>query len=159
MYEPSVTAIHDLSLIASAIQLLVHTHNKYPISMFASTLRGLPASSWVLGFEWRQPNVLFVTSPLLSFFTVQILPISVSTCPPSALSPLVRSVAANIGSAIDSDLHEKPLHRIGSIWCRNHVESNLYVFFSVQFFFGFHSESILCPFKITAADITWRYVI
>jgi hypothetical protein len=64
---------------------------------------------------------------------------------------------ANIGSAVDLDLHEKLLHRIGSIWCQNHVELNLYMFFSVQFFFVFHSESIFCPFKNTAANITWRY--
>jgi hypothetical protein len=77
---------------------------------------------------------------------------------PPFLAATFGSVAANIGSAVDLDLHEKPLHRIGSIWCQNHVESNLYVFFFVHFFV-FHSESILCPFKITAADITWRYVI
>ncbi len=29
----------------------------------------------------------------------------------------VGSVAADIGYAVDLDLHEKPLHRIGSIWC------------------------------------------
>ncbi len=50
-----------------------------------------------------------------------------------------RSVTANIGSAVDSDLHEKPLHGIGSMWCRFHVESNLYGFFH-SIFFVFHSE-------------------
>ncbi len=40
------------------------------------------------------------------------------------------------------DLHEKPLHRIRSIWCRNHLESNLYVFFSVHFFFLFRINSL-----------------
>ncbi len=52
-----------------------------------------------------------------------------------------RSVAANICFSIDSDLHEKSLHRIESIWCQNHVESNLYVFVSFQLFFSF-------PFRI-----------
>jgi hypothetical protein len=70
---------------------------------------------------------------------------------------IVWSVAANIGFSVDSDLHEKLLHRIGSIWCQNRVESNLYVFVSVQLVFVFHSESIICPFKNTASDITWRY--
>jgi hypothetical protein len=68
------------------------------------------------------------------------------------------SVTANIGSAIDFDLHEKPLHRMGSIWYQNHIELNLYVFFLFNFFI-FRSESIVCPFKITAANIAWHYVI
>jgi hypothetical protein len=75
---------------------------------------------------------------------------------PPFLAATFGSVAANIGSAVDLDLHVKPLHRIGSIWCQNHVELNLCVFFCSIFFF---SESILCPFKITAAGITWRYII
>ncbi len=50
------------------------------------------------------------------------------------------SVTAKIGFSVDSDLHEKPLHRIGSRWCQNHIELNLYVFVSVQFFFVFRSE-------------------
>ena len=69
---------------------------------------------------------------------------------PISRSSCNRSVTANIGSAIDSDLHEKPLHRIGSIWCRNHVESNLYVFFLFNFFsfsvqnqFFVHSKLLL----------------
>ncbi len=66
------------------------------------------------------------------------------------------SVTANSRSAIDLDLHKKPLHRIGSIWHQNHVELNLYLSYFVHFF---HSESILCLFKITAANITWHYVI
>ncbi len=70
-----------------------------------------------------------------------------------------RSVAANISFSVDLDLHEKSLHRIGSIWCQNYVESNLYGFFLFNFVFVFRSESILCPFKITAANITWCYVI
>ncbi len=45
-----------------------------------------------------------------------------------------RSVTARIGFSIDSDLHEKLLRRIRSRWCKNHVESDLYVFVSVQFF-------------------------
>jgi hypothetical protein len=72
--------------------------------------------------------------------------------------PDASSVTANIGSALDLDLHEKPLHRIGSIWCPNHVVSNLYGFYLFNVFFFFRSESILCPFKITAVDITWHYV-
>ena len=47
---------------------------------------------------------------------------------------LARSVTARIGFSVDSDLHEKSLHRIGSRWCKNHVELDLYVFVSVQFF-------------------------
>jgi hypothetical protein len=55
------------------------------------------------------------------------------------------SVAANIGSAIDLDLHEKPLQRIGSIWCQNHVELNLYVFFFVHFFlFSVQNQFFVC---------------
>jgi hypothetical protein len=46
-----------------------------------------------------------------------------------------RSVTARIGFSVDLDLHEKSLRRIGSRWCKNHVESDLYVFVSVQFFF------------------------
>jgi hypothetical protein len=77
---------------------------------------------------------------------------------PLQLAKNQQSVAANIGFTVDLDLHEKLLHRIGSIWCQNHIELNLYVCFFFNFFV-FHSESILCPFKITAADITWHYVI
>jgi hypothetical protein len=69
------------------------------------------------------------------------------------------SVTANIGFSVDLDLHEKLLLRIGSIWRQNHVESNLYVLFFVQFFFVFRSESIRCPLKITAANNSWHYVI
>ncbi len=50
------------------------------------------------------------------------------------------SVTARIGFSLDSDLHEKSLHRIGSRWCKNHVKSDLYVFVSIQFFFVFRSE-------------------
>ncbi len=64
------------------------------------------------------------------------------------------SVTARIGFSLDSDLHEKSLRRIGSRWCKNHVESDLYVFVSVHFFV-FHPEWICCPFKNTASDITW----
>ena len=67
------------------------------------------------------------------------------------------SVTANIGFSVDSDLQEKSLLRIGSIWCQNHVESNLYVFVPFNCFFVSRSESIFCPFKNTASDITWRY--
>ncbi len=75
--------------------------------------------------------------------------------PPSRAAENIR---ANIGFSVDLDLHEKSLHKIGSIWCQNHVESNLYVFVSVQlFFFVFRSESFFCPFKNTASGITWRY--
>jgi len=69
-----------------------------------------------------------------------------------------RSITGNIRSAVDLDEHEKQLHRTGPIWCQKHVELNLYVFFFIHFFI-FHSESILSPFKITAADIAWHYVI
>ncbi len=62
------------------------------------------------------------------------------------------SVTAEIGFSIESDLHEKLLHRIGSISCQNHVESNLYVFVSVHFFlfsiqndFFVRSKRLLCP--------------
>ncbi len=65
-------------------------------------------------------------------------------------------VTANIGSALDPILHVKPLHRIGSMRCRFHVELKLYGFFC-SIVFIFRSESILCPFKVTAADITWCY--
>jgi hypothetical protein len=64
------------------------------------------------------------------------------------------SVTARIGFSIDSDLHEKLLRRIGSRWCKNHVESDLYVFVSVH--------SFCCPFRMnllsfknTESDITW----
>jgi hypothetical protein len=50
------------------------------------------------------------------------------------------SVTARIGFSVDLDLHEKLLRRIGSRWCKNHVESDLYVFVSIQFFFVFRSE-------------------
>jgi hypothetical protein len=66
-----------------------------------------------------------------------------------------RSVTARIGFSVDSDLHEKSLHRIGSRWSKNHVELDLYVFVSVQFFFVFRSAWICCPFKNTESDITW----
>ncbi len=42
-------------------------------------------------------------------------------------------------------------------WCQNHVESNLYVFASVDLFFIFRSESFFCPFKNTASNIIWHY--
>ncbi len=45
-----------------------------------------------------------------------------------------RSVTARIGFSVDLDLHEESLRRIRSRWCKNHVESDLYVFVSVQFF-------------------------
>ncbi len=51
--------------------------------------------------------------------------------------PPIQYVTAKIGFSIDSDLHEKLLHRIGSIQCQNHVESNSYVFVSVKLFFCF----------------------
>ncbi len=51
-----------------------------------------------------------------------------------------RSVTARIGFSVDSDLHGKSLRRIGSRWYKNHVESDLYGFFSAQFFFVFRSE-------------------
>jgi hypothetical protein len=51
---------------------------------------------------------------------------------------------------MDLDLHEKRLHRIGSIWCQLHVESNLNGFFcsilflfSVQYQFFVHSKLLL----------------
>ncbi len=66
-----------------------------------------------------------------------------------------RSVTARIGFSVDSDLHEKLLRRIGSRWCKNHVELDLYVFVSVHFFFVFRSEWICCPFENTVFDITW----
>jgi hypothetical protein len=46
-----------------------------------------------------------------------------------------QSGTARIGFSVDLDLHEKSLRRIGSRWCKNHAESDLYVFVSVQFFF------------------------
>ncbi len=55
-----------------------------------------------------------------------------------------RSVTARIGFSIDSDLHEKLLRRIGSRWCKNHVESDLYVFVSVNFFlFSIQNEFVV----------------
>ncbi len=48
---------------------------------------------------------------------------------------LVGSVTARIGFSVDLDLHEKSLCRIGSRWCKNNVELDLYVFVSVHFFF------------------------
>ncbi len=52
-----------------------------------------------------------------------------------------RSVTANIGSAVDSDLHEKPLHRIGStvvsIPCR--IESMIF-FSSIIFLLSIQNE-------------------
>ncbi len=44
------------------------------------------------------------------------------------------SVTARIGFSVDLDLHEKSLRRIGSRWCKNHVELDLYGFVSVHFF-------------------------
>jgi hypothetical protein len=52
----------------------------------------------------------------------------------------VQSVTARIGFSIDLDLHEKLLRRIRSRWCKNHIELDLYVFVSIQFFFVFRSE-------------------
>jgi hypothetical protein len=43
-------------------------------------------------------------------------------------------ITARIGFSVDSDLHEKLIRRIGCRWCKNHVESDLYVFVSVHFF-------------------------
>jgi hypothetical protein len=54
--------------------------------------------------------------------------------------PFWKSVTARIGFSVDLDLHEKSLIKIGSRWCKNHVESDLYVFASVNFFFVFRSE-------------------
>ncbi len=65
------------------------------------------------------------------------------------------SVTARIGFSVDLDLHEKLLRRFGSRWCKNHVESDLYVFVSIHFFFVFRSEWICCPFKNTESYITW----
>jgi hypothetical protein len=50
---------------------------------------------------------------------------------------MLGSVIAKIGIFVDSDLHEKSSHRIGSIRCKNPVELNVYVFVSVQFFVCF----------------------
>ncbi len=59
---------------------------------------------------------------------------------PPEFPTLARSVTARIGFSVDSDLHEKSLRRIGSRWCKTHVELDLYVFVSAHFFFVFHSE-------------------
>ncbi len=56
------------------------------------------------------------------------------------------SVTAKIGFSVDPDLHEKSLRRIRSISFQNHVESNLYVFVFVQFFFCF-------PFRIISLSV------
>ncbi len=54
------------------------------------------------------------------------------------------SVTDRIGFSVDLDLHKKLLHRIGSIWCKNHVELDLYVFVSVQFFlFSVQNEFVV----------------
>ncbi len=53
------------------------------------------------------------------------------------------SVTARIGFSVDSDLHEKSLRRIGSRWCKNHVESDLDVFVSVHFFVSVQNEFVV----------------
>jgi hypothetical protein len=58
---------------------------------------------------------------------------------------------------VDLDLHEKPLSRIGSMMSNHDRIKSMCVFFR-SIFFVLHSESILCPFKITAANITWCYL-
>jgi hypothetical protein len=57
-----------------------------------------------------------------------------------------RSVTARIGFSVDLDLHEKSLRRIGSRWCKNHVELDLNVFVSVHFLFLFsvQNEFVVC---------------
>ncbi len=63
-----------------------------------------------------------------------------------------RSITANIESVIDSDLHEKLSHRFGSIWCQNHVESNLNGFFcSIFFCFLFRINSL------SVQNYCWQY--
>ncbi len=63
---------------------------------------------------------------------------------------LCRSVTARIGFSVDSDLHEKLLCRIGSRWCKNHVESDLNVFVSVQFFlFSVQNEFVVGSKKLS----------
>ncbi len=47
------------------------------------------------------------------------------------------SVASKIGFSVDLNLREKLSHRIGSIWCKNPVDLNVYVFVSIQFFLFF----------------------
>ncbi len=74
--------------------------------------------------------------------------------PSTYVGIVFRSVTARIGFSVDSDLHEKSLHRIGSRWSKNHVESDICFCFH-SFFFVFHSEWICCPFKNTESDITW----
>ncbi len=59
-----------------------------------------------------------------------------------------RSVTTRIGFSVDSDLHEKLLHRIGSRWCKDHVELDLYVFVSIHFF----------PFRMNLLSI-WEHCV
>jgi hypothetical protein len=61
-------------------------------------------------------------------------------------------VTANIGSAVDLDLHEKPLHRIGSMVSKPCRIESIWIFF-VQFFSRF-------PFRINSLSVQnycWGY--
>ncbi len=53
------------------------------------------------------------------------------------------SVTARIGFSVDSDLLEKSLRRIGSRWCKIHVESDLYILFPF-IFFSVQNEFVVC---------------
>jgi hypothetical protein len=67
----------------------------------------------------------------------------------------VESVTAKIGFSVDPDLHEKSLRRIGSRWCKNHEESDLYVCVSVHFLFCFPFRIKLLSVPKAVSDITW----
>ncbi len=50
----------------------------------------------------------------------------------------ILAIRARISFSVDSDLHEKLLRRIGSRWCKNHVELDLcFCFRSIFFCFPF----------------------
>jgi hypothetical protein len=60
------------------------------------------------------------------------------------------SVTAKIGFTVDLDLHEKLLRRIGSRWCKNHEDLDLYVCVSIHFLFSVQNQFVvhsktLCP--------------
>ena len=67
------------------------------------------------------------------------------------LATFIGSVTARVGFSVDSDLHEKSLRRIGSRWCKNHVELDLYVFVSVHF-------CCCCPFRMNLLSVQKHWV-
>ncbi len=114
------------------------------------TRRCLPRRKWTSSKKWQRSMRWVQTTDDSHHLAVYFFPGE-----PTFLRRVTfffgRSVTARIGFVVDSDLHEKLLHRIGSRWSKNHVELDLYVF-------CFRSIFCCFPFRMNLLSIQKHWV-